>query len=279
MLLYEHMPNNNIVPVSLHKDFESIKKVDENGFEYWEARELMPLLGYAKWQKFQEAILRAKAVCVSTQQAIEDHFTGAGKMVDIGSNTKRKLLDYHLSRFACYLVAQNGDPRKPEIAFAQTYFAVQTRKQELFEMLDDDGKRMFIRQDVSHKNVRLAKTAKAAGVENFGKFNNAGYLGLYNLTQEQIKKKKGIAKGDLLDYAGSEELAANLFRITQTDALLKKDNIRNEEMASATHRRVGRIVRETIEKLDGTMPEDLPAEEHIHKLVQKKVKLLPRKKK
>lgn len=263
----------------MHRDFESIKKIDENGFEFWEARELMPLLGYTKWQKFQEAILRAKAVCISTQQAIEDHFTGADKMVDIGSKTSRKILDYHLSRFACYLIAQNGDPRKPEIALAQTYFAVQTRKQELFAALDDDGKRIFARQEVAKHNVKLAKTAKASGVENFGKFNNAGYLGLYNLTSDQIKHKKGIVKGDLLDYAGSTELAANLFRITQTDAILQKDSVKTEDLATATHRRVGRTVRESIEKIGGTMPEDLPVNEHIEELVQKKVGALPTSKK
>lgn len=273
------MPNNAIVPVSINKDFESIKKIDANGFEYWEARELMPLLGYVEWRKFSVAMDRARATCVSTGQRLDDHFVGADKMIIIGKNTpkeaKRKVHDFQLSRFACYLIAQNGDTRKPEIAFAQTYFAVQTRKQELFEMLDADGKRLYIRQDVSEKNLKLAKAARGAGVENFGKFNNAGYLGLYNLTTEQIKKKKGIPKGDLLDYAGSTELAANLFRITQTEDILMRDKIQGEDKASATHRRVGRTVRETIEKLGGTMPEDLPAEEHITKLIQRKIGKLP----
>jgi DNA-damage-inducible protein D len=214
---------------------------------------------------------------------MQDHFGDADKMIKIAKGSKkeaiRKIQDYHLSRFACYLIAQNGDPRKPEIAFAQTYFAVQTRKQELFETLDNDGKRLFTRQQVASHNQQLSKTAKAAGVENFGKFNNAGYLGLYNLTAGQIKKKKDIDHGDLLDYAGSTELAANLFRITQTDALLKKDNVQGEDTASAMHRRVGRTVRETIEKIGGTMPEDLPKEEHIGDLVQRKIGKLPAQRK
>ncbi len=270
---------NNLVPVSMHKDFESIKKVDDQGFEYWEARELMPLLGYERWERFHDVINRGMATCVATKQVLEDHFRGAAKMIKIAKNSKkeaiRKIQDYHLSRFACYLVAQNGDPRKPEIAFAQTYFAIQTRKQELFESLDDDGKRLFTRQQVASHNQQLSKTAKAAGVENFGRFNNAGYLGLYNLTAGQIKKRKGIEHGDLLDYAGSTELAANLFRITQTDALLKKDDLQGEDAASRTHRRVGRTVRETIEKIGGTMPEDLPKEEHISDLVRRKIGKLP----
>lgn len=268
-----------IVPVALHKDFESIKKVDGGGFEYWEARELMPLLGYAKWQKFHEAIKRAMATCRATGQDLSDHFTGAGKMIKIAKGTRkeanRNITDYHLSRLACYLIAQNGDPRKPEIAFAQTYFAVQTRKQELFEGMDDDGKRLFTRQQVVSHNKRLFDTAKNAGVENFGAFNNAGYLGLYGLTAEDIKQKKGIGSDDILDRAGSTELAANLFRITQTDAKIKKDGVRGHAKATDVHHRVGKSVRETIERIGGTMPEDLPAEEHIKSLVRRKIGQLP----
>jgi len=264
----------SIVPASLHKDFESIKKMDELGYEYWEARELMPLIGYIEWRKFSEAVKRAKATCVSTNQPIQDHFVGADKMVEIGSKTTRKVTDYHLSRFACYLIAQNGDPRKPEIAFAQVYFAVQTRKQELYETLDDDGKRLFTRHQVISHNKQLFDTAKKAGVENFGKFNNAGYLGLYGLTAEDIKQRKGIGQDDILDRAGSTELAANLFRITQTDAKLKIDGANGEDVASATHHDVGRKVRKTIEQIGGTMPEELPAEEHVRDLVRRKVGVL-----
>lgn len=269
--------DTSIIPTSLHKDFESIKKMDEHGYEFWEARELMPLMGYERWDKFNQAIRRAKAACASANQAIPDHFRGAAKMVEIGSKTTRKVADYHLSRFACYLIAQNGDPRKPEIAFAQTYFAVQTRKQELYETLDDDGKRLFTRQQVISHNKQLADTAKKAGVDNFGKFNNAGYLGLYGLTAKGIKEKKGIGHDDILDRAGSTELAANLFRITQTDAKLKMNGVTGEDAASATHFDVGSKVRKTIEQIGGTMPEELPAEEHIKDLVRRKIGILPRK--
>jgi DNA-damage-inducible protein D len=274
--------DSSIVPASMHKDFESIKKVDANGYEYWEARELMPLLGYAEWRKFNEAIKRGMATCVSTGQSIQDHFVGADKMIKIATGTvkeaTRKIQDYHLSRFACYLIAQNGDPRKPEVAFAQTYFAVQTRKQELIQTLDDDGKRLFTRQQVVAHNKQLFDTAKKSGVANFGKFNNAGYVGLYGLTAEEIKQKKGIGHDDILDRAGSTELAANLFRITQTDAKLKMDNEVDEDKASRTHHDIGRKVRKTIEEIGGVMPEALPPEEHIQDLVQRKIGILPKKK-
>ncbi len=271
----------SLVPQSLHKDFESIKKIDENQVEYWEARELMPLLGYAKWEKFHETIKRAMITCVSTNQSVQDHFPGAGKMIKVAKNTSkeafRKIEDYRLSRFACYLIAQNGDPRKPEIAFAQTYFAVQTRKQELFESLDEDGKRLFTRQQVSIHNKQLFDTAKTVGVGNFGRFNNAGYLGLYGLTVNEIKQKKQIGDDEILDRAGSTELAANLFRITQTDAKLKKDRVIGENAAVGTHFHVGKEVRHTIEKIGGTMPEELAPEEHIGEVVQRKLKQLPGK--
>ncbi len=269
--------DTSIIPTSLHKDFEFIKKMDEHGYEYWEARELMPLLGYSRWEDFHNAVKRAQATCVSTKQAVQDHFRDAPKLVEIGSKTARKVVNYHLSRFACYLIAQNGDPRKPEIAFAQAYFAVQTRKQELYETLDDDGKRLFTRQQVISHNKQLFDTAKKAGVDNFGKFNNAGYLGLYGLTAEDIKQKKGIGHDDILDRAGSTELAANLFRITQTDAKLKMNGVTGEDAASATHYDVGSKVRKTIEQIGGTMPEELPAEEHIKDLVRRKIGVLPRK--
>ncbi|MFA5945769.1 MAG: DNA damage-inducible protein D [Patescibacteria group bacterium] len=277
------MPNNAIVPVSLHKDFESIKKVDEQGFEYWEARELMSLLDYSRWEDFHKTIRRAQAVCASTSQSLEDHFRVDPKMIIIGKNTpreaRRKIIDYQLSRFACYLIAQNGDPRKPEIAFAQTYFAVQTRKQELLEVIDDDGNRLQIRRQVASHNNRLFRTAKDAGVENFGKFNNFGYVGLYGLTASDIRKKKGISEGDILDFAGSAELAANLFRITQTNELLIRDGITGEDPASYTHFKVGQAVRETIQKLNAPMPEDRPAQEHIKDLVRRKIGQLPPKQK
>lgn len=279
------MNDNNaiVIPASLHKDFESIKKVDPHGYEYWEARELMPLLGYRNWEDFHNTVRRGQITCKSAGQSLSDHFRSAPKMIKIAKGTKketfRKVDDYHLSRLACYLVAQNGDPRKTEIAFAQTYFAVQTRKQELFETMDDSGKRLFTRQQVISHNKQLTDTAKKAGVENFGKFNNAGYLGLYGLTADGIKRVKGIGDDNILDRAGSTELAANLFRITQTDAKLKKDNIQGEDKASRTHRDVGQQVRDTIAKIGGTMPEDLKPEEHIRTLLKRQIGQLPAAKK
>ena len=259
---------------SLNRDFESIKKINKNSVEYWEARELMPLLGYEKWQKFSGVIERAKEACRKSNQSAEDHFTGAGKMIKLAKGTEkealRKIEDYHLSRYACYLIAQIGDPRKTEIAMAQTYFTIQTRKQEIFEQLSDIDKRLFIRGEVSEHNKKLFNTAKRAGVSNFGKFNNYGYLGLYELTASEIKKKKSIGKDDILDRAGSTELAANLFRITQTDDKINKENISGEGLANATHFAVGRKVRNAIREIKGTLPENLSAEKHIKELKKEK---------
>jgi len=205
---------NEITPSAPHKDFEGIKKIDENGIEYWETRELLPLLGYEKWEKAEEVVMRAARACINSGQDVDNHFHQTGKMVKIGSNTVRKVRDYKLDRYACYLIAQNGDPNKPEIALAQTYFAIQTRKQEVFEQLPDMAKRLFIRDEVVDHNKRLFKTAKQAGVSHFGLFNDAGYRGLYGMSVADVEKKKGIKKRELLDRAGSTELAANLFRIT-----------------------------------------------------------------
>jgi len=259
---------------SLNKDFESIKKVDENGVEYWQARELMPLLGYEKWQNAEEVIGRAARACVNSGQAVDNHFTEFNKMVGIGSNTVRQLRDWKLDRYACYLVAQNGDSKKIEIAMAQTYFATQTRRQELFENLSEADKRLFIRDEVSFENKKLFSTAKKAGVTKFGSFNDAGYKGLYGMPLADIENKKGINKGELLDRAGTTELAANLFRITQTDEKIRKDNIRGDDLASRAHFMVGGKVRQTIKDIGGTMPENLPAERHIKELKSEKKKLL-----
>jgi DNA-damage-inducible protein D len=262
-----------------HKDFETIRKVGEDGVEYWEARELMVLMGYIEWRKFEQSIIRAQKSCVSSGQSIQDHFVGADKMIKIATGSKkealRKVKNYHLSRYACYLVAQNGDSRKKEIALAQTYFAWQTRKQELFEAMDADGKRLYVRQEVISHNKKLFDTAKKAGVTNFGKFNNAGYLGLYGLDAQEIKEKKKIGNDDILDRAGSTELAANLFRITQTDEKIRKEDIQGEEKATVTHYHVGAKVRKTIKEIGGTMPEDLAPEEHIESVYHKKLGAKP----
>lgn len=261
-----------------HKDFESIKKVDESGVEYWDARELMPLLGYSQWRSFDEVIAKAIKACMNSGQTVADHFARLTNMVEIGSNATREITDYKLDRYACYLVAQNGDAHKAEIANAQTYFALQTRKQEIFEQLSEQEKRIFIRGEVSSWNKELFKTARQAGVSSFGMFNDTGYRGLYGMPLSELEKKKGIKKGELLDRAGSSELAANLFRITQTDEKIKKDNVQGQESASRVRREVGGKVRRAIKDIGGTMPEQLPIEKHI-KEVKKEVKKLSGKKK
>lgn len=261
-----------------HKNFEDIKKIDENGVEYWEARELLPLLSYKNWQKAEEVIARAARACINSGQAVDNHFNQTVKMVKIGSNTVRKVKDYRLDRYACYLVAQNGDPNKTEIALAQTYFAIQTRRQEIFEQLPDVSKRLFIRDEVSVHNKKLFSTAKKAGVTQFGLFNDAGYQGLYGAPLSEVEQRKGIKKGELLDKAGSTELAANLFRITQTDEKIKKDNVQGDHAASSTHFMVGGKVRQTIKEIGGVTPENLPTEKHI-KEVKKELKQLAKAKK
>lgn len=262
---------NEITPSAPHKDFESIKKIDKNGVEFWEARELMPLLGYLKWEKAEEVIGRAARACINSGQAVDNHFHQTVKMVEIGSNTVREVRNYKLDRYACYLVAQNGDSKKSEIALAQTYFAIQTRRQEIFEQLSDAEKRIFIRGEVSDSNKKLFKTARRAGVTKFGLFNDAGYKGLYGMPLSDIENRKGIKKGELLDKAGSTELAANLFRITQTDEKIKKDVIFGGEAASRTHFMVGGKVRQTIKDIGGVLPEKLPPEKHI-KEIKKEIK-------
>jgi len=269
---------NDIIPSSPHKNFEDIKKIDENGIEYWMARKLMELLGYLEWRNFEEAISRAARSCMKSGQAVDNHFVRVNKMVQIGSETQREIRDWKLDRYACYLIAQNGDPNKPEIALAQTYFAIQTRKQEVFEQLPDTAKRLFIRGEVIDQNKKLFKTAQKAGVTKFGLFNDAGYRGFYGAPLSETERKKGIKKGELLDRAGSTELATNLFRITQTDEKLQKDNVQGDRSASNIHFMVGGKVRQTIKEIGGTTPEHLPAEKHI-KQVKKEVKALKEAKK
>lgn len=259
--------------------FEEIRHVDEVEREFWYARELAKALKYTEWRKFEGVIEKAKMACEGSSNKVIDHFVGSAKMVGLGSGSKRKVNDYKLSRYACYLIVQNGDPRKDVIALGQSYFAVQTRKMELteeeFSRLDENQKRLYTRINVRNKNQYLFETAKNAGVKNYGKFNNAGYKGLYNgETAKDIAKRKGIKEtDDILDYMGSEELGANLFRITQTDAKLKRDKINTEEDACDTHYHVGAVIRKTIEDLGGTMPEKLPTPElSIQELEQNELK-------
>ena len=259
---------------STQKNFESIKHIDENGVEFWYARELMEVLEYKQWRRFEQVIEKAKEACTNSNMNVFDHFADVGKMVKAGV-TAKDIGDVKLTRYACYLIAQNGDSRKKAIALAQTYFAVQTRKQEItrqeYEQLSEDEKRLYTRQNVKDKNKYLFDTAKLAGVKNYGKFNNYGYRGLYNgETAKDIAKRKGILdKEDILDYMSSTELAANLFRITQTDEVLKNKNINNENDACNTHHKVGQAVRQTIKKIGGTMPEDLPTPSKSAKQIEK----------
>lgn len=246
--------------------FESIKHINEYGEEYWLARELQPVLEYSQWRRFSDAIERAKLACKNSGFAIEDHFADVGKMVDIGSGAEREIDDVMLSRYACYLIVMNGDPRKEVIAVGQTYFAVKTRQQELidnYEQLSEDQKRLAIRNEMIAHNKSLAEAAQMAGIEDprdYAIFQNKGYQGLYGgLGAKEIHARKGLKKSQkILDHMGSTELAANLFRATQTDEKLRRENIQGKQAACDTHYQVGKKVRQTIKELGGTMPEDLP---------------------
>lgn len=262
--------DNNITPISPNINFEDIKKIDQDGIEYWEARTLMPVLEYLRWENFSKIINKAQTACELSGQTIFDHFREVKKVINAGKGATFEVLDYKLSRYACYLIAQNGNSQKQAIALAQTYFAAQTRKQELFEVLTEDEKRLLTRDEVTNHNKKLFQTAKDSGVRNFGKFNDAGYLGLYGLTNKQIQQKKQIGQDKILDRAGATELAANLFRITQTDEQLKSrldqgDKV-GEIKAEKTHFIVGGKVRKAIKDIGGTMPEELPAQEHINEV-------------
>jgi len=254
---------NNIEEYN-EKTFENIKHFDEIGNEYWEARELMPLLEYSKWENFHKVIKRAMIACETSNNNVNDHFPEFRKPIVGGKGNIQNVIDYHLSRYACYLIVQNADPRKEVVALGQTYFAVQTRRQELTEkeysMLTEDEKRFYQRSLTKKGNYSLNQAAKKAGVKNFDQFHNAGYKGLYNgETADDIAKRKGLRyREDILDNMGTDELAANFFRISQTEQKLKRDNIQGESKAKETHYEVGKEVRNTIKKLGGTMPEDLP---------------------
>jgi DNA-damage-inducible protein D len=248
------------------KDFESIKKLDENGVEYWTARELMELLGYSEWRAFDEVITRAIKASTNSGQDTRNHFGQLTKMVRTGSNAVRPTKDWKLDRYACYLVAQNGDSTKSEIALAQTYFAIQTRKQEIAEGLPASENRIRMRDEIKDKNKILFSTAKQAGVSNFGLFNDAGYKGLYEMPLYAVEIKKNVPKGELLDHMGSEELGANIFRITQTEAKLKRENIKGDLDSRKTHFDVGKKVHQTMRELGSEMPENLKTERHIKEL-------------
>ena len=264
--------------------FENIKHIDENGVEYWCARELSQVLEYMQWRNFKKVIDKAIISCELSKNNINYHFAEVSKTIIMPKNAQKIVQDYKLSRYACYLIVQNANPSKEVVALGQTYFAVQTRKMEITEeeflKLSEDDRRLYSRINVANKNLLLLDSAKNAGVENYGKFNNYGYMGLYNGEKaKDIAKRKGINENDdILDYMGSEELGANLFRITQTEAKLKKDKVDNEENACNTHFVVGKAVRNTIETLGGTMPEDLPTpEKSIRELEKAKLKQIIKK--
>lgn len=255
--------------------FESIKHVDEDGNEYWYARELQKVLEYTEWRKFVGVIKKAINSCKASNYVSSDHFVGTDKMINLGKGGQRKVSDYKLSRYACYLIAQNGDSRKKVIALAQTYFAIQTRKQELLEeeynSLTEDEKRIYKRNQARKGNYNLNKTAVNSGVKDLARFHNAGYKGLYNgeTADDIFKRKKLRYREDILDNMGSEELADNIFRIAQTDAKLKRDNVDNEYTANSVHFEVGKKVRNTIKELGGTMPENLPTPDKSLKELEK----------
>ncbi len=236
------------------QSFEDIKHVDENGVEYWYARELQSVLNYKEWRKFENVIKKAKESCKNSDISVIEHFVDVDKLSKRANNAEVLIKDYKLTRYACYLIAQNGDSRKKVIALAQTYFAVQTRKQEISEKeyseLTEDEKRFYQRNLTRKGNYSLNQTAKNAGVKNFDKFHNAGYKGLYNgETADDIAKRKGLRyREDILDNMGSEELAANLFRITQTESRLKRDKVDTEKKACDTHNKIGKIVRKAIKQ-------------------------------
>ena len=245
--------------------FEEIKKINEHWKEFWSARDLMIPLGYIRWENFEVAISRAKESCKNSKQNLDDHFRDVTKMVSIWSEAERKTKDYNLSRYACYLIAQNWDPRKEEIAKAQTYFALQTRKQEINEVLIEDKKRLFLRNEMTEHNKKLAKTAKWVWVWNYWEFTDYWYMWLYwGLKAKDIHTKKKLKSTErILDYMWSEELAANLFRATQAEAKLKRESIKWQFQANKAHLEVWKEVRQTIKKLWWTMPEKLPTAEAI----------------
>jgi len=271
-----------------YQTFEDIKKTSDDGSEFWLARQLGKILDYAEYRNFLPVIEKAKKACALSGQAIENHFVEMHEMVPIGSGAERKMDSYALSRYACYLIVQNGDPSKQVIANGQTYFAIQTRRQELaddeaFQKLREDEKRLFLRNEIREHNKKLVEAAQRAGVESnldFAVFQNHGYKGLYGgLDARGIHKRKGLDKNQqILDNMGSTEMAANLFRATQTEEKLQRENIHGKSKANQTHFEVGKKVRQTIAELGGTMPEDLPVPEDDLKKLERTVKAVGRKK-
>lgn len=272
------LPGN--IEAEHHRTFESLRQ-EEEGMEFWNARRLAKSLDYSEYRHFLPVIEKAKEACKNSSHDIEDHFEDILEMVQIGSGALRQLSDVKLSRYACYLIVQNGDPSKPVIANGQTYFAIQTRRQELadnqaFQQLKEDEKRLFLRNELREHNKQLVETAQQAGVEtalDFAVFQNHGYKGLYGgLDAQCIHQHKGLEKKQkILDHMGSTELAANLFRATQTEEKLRREKIKGKTEANQTHYEVGKKVRQTIQELGGTMPEDLPPAKQSIRSLEKKL--------
>jgi len=259
--------------------FERIRKVNEAGNEYWESRDLAEVLDYTQYRNFEAVIEKAKLACFNSGHRIDDHFADVSKMVEIGSAATREIKVTLLSRYACYLAIQNADPKKEIVAHGQTYFAIQTRRQELAGERIEDERRVLLREEMRRHNVQLADAAKGAGVIepiDYAIFQNHGYMGLYGgLKQEDIHHRKGLKKSQkILDHMGSTELAANLFRATQAEEKLRRDEVKGKDAANRTHREVGAKVRQTIRELGGTMPENLPVAESIKKIETKQRKQL-----
>lgn len=262
--------------------FENIKFTDKDGVERWSARDLSVLIGYEKWENFQNVLEKAKEACKGVNLDVNYHFLDIRKMIVLPKNATREIKDYALSRYACYLVIQNADPSKPMVANGQTYFAIQTRRQELTDLnpqLAEDKKRVMLREEMKYHNKKLASAAKNAGVEtplDYAIFQDYGYKGLYGgLGMKDIKARKGLKKSqNILDHMGSTELAANLFRATQTEDKIRRENIKNKGQASQIHHEIGKKVRQTIKDIGGTMPENLPTPKESIKKVERKIKKL-----
>ena len=259
--------------------FETIKRLDENGSEYWSSRDLAKALEYSDYRNFQTVIGKAKIACENSDEVIHNHFVEATAMVEIGSGAEKSVEAVYLSRYACYLIVQNSDPTKVVVAKGQTNFAIQTHRQENADSLVEDSKRLFLREEIKKHNTSLTKTAKSAGVQIYAIFQNAGYKGLYGgLTMQDIHKRKRLSKSQqILDHMNSEELAANLFRATQTDAKIRRENIKGEGNANLAHFEVGQKVRNTIANIGGTMPENLPIVDGVGK-AKTRVKKFEKKK-
>ena len=279
---FEDDPESTSLSSYSEATFEQIKHIDDNGNEFWYARELQVVLEYAEWRNFEKVIKRAKTACKASGSIEKDHFVDVNKMIELPKNATREIDDIMLTRYACYLIVQNGDPSKEVIALGQTYFAVKTRQQELIENYDslsEDQKRLSIRTQMIEHNKSLVEAAHNAGVidsKDYAIFQNKGYQGLYGgLGAKQIHERKGLKKSQsILDHMGSSELAANLFRATQTDEKLRRENIKGKEQANETHLQVGKKVRQTIKELGGTMPEDLPTPSKSIKQIGKEQKKL-----